>query len=145
MVFTDNDKEDLKNDTHCHICEGELTQNSTKIDHLANIKYWVKIIGLQGRALTYKEGKNKMIYCKDIPVELFKDTITKLKEYLIVHNNIVVRDSCHWTGKLRGAANQHYNIVFRKHTTHPFSFIASQGMIPTIFSRTCLSWKRLQQ
>merc|ERR1711954_255902 len=54
-VFTDIDKEDFKNATHCHICEVELPKNSTKIDHLAKIKDWLKIMGLPGRVPTYKE------------------------------------------------------------------------------------------
>ena len=60
MIFTDNDKEDFKNATHCHICEGELPKNSTKIYNLAKIKDWLKIMGLPGRVPTYKEVENKI-------------------------------------------------------------------------------------
>ena len=38
IIFTDTDKEDFKNATHCHICERELPKNSTKVDHPAKIK-----------------------------------------------------------------------------------------------------------
>merc|ERR1712112_331706 len=122
MVFTDTGKEDFKNATHCHICEGELPKDSTKTDHLAKIKDRLKIMGLPGRVPTYKEVENKMNFYEDIPDELFQDTKTKLKEYLKVHNNIVVRDHCHWTGKFRGAAHQHCNIMFRKTYNIPCFF-----------------------
>merc|ERR1711954_469736 len=105
IVFTDDDKDVFKNATHCHICEGELPKNSTKIDHLAKIKDWLKIMGLPGIVPTYIEVENKMNFFKHISEELFQDTKTKLKEYLKVHNNIVVRDHCHWTGKFRGATH----------------------------------------
>ena len=82
MVYTDTDKEDFENATHCHIFEGELPKNSTKIDHPANIKDWLKIMVLPGRVPTYKEVKNKMNFYQDFPAELFQDTKTKLKEYL---------------------------------------------------------------
>ena len=52
IVFTDTDKKDFKNATLCHISEGELSMNSTKIDHLAKIKDWLKIMGLPGRIPT---------------------------------------------------------------------------------------------
>ena len=79
-------------------------------------------MGLPGRVPTYKEVENKMNFYEDIPAELFQDTKTKLKEYLKVHNNIVVRDHCHWTGKFRGAAHQHCNIMFRKTYNIPCFF-----------------------
>merc|ERR1711954_559244 len=114
MVFTDDDKKVFKNATHCHICEGELPKNSTKIDHLAKIKDWLKIMGLPGRVPSYKEVKNKLNYYDDIPDEVFQDTKEKLIQYLKVNNKIVVRDHCQWTGKFRGAAHQECNLMYRK-------------------------------
>ena len=55
-----------------------------------------------------------MNFYDDIPAELFQETKSKIKEYLKVNNKIVVRDHCHWTGKFRGAAHQHCDIMYRK-------------------------------
>ena len=71
-------------------------------------------MGLPGRVPTYKEVENKVNYYDDIPEEKFKEAKAKLKEYLKVNNDVVVRDHCHWTGKFRGAAHQHCNIMYRK-------------------------------
>ena len=57
-----------------------------------------------------------MSFYEGILAELFKDTKTKLKEYLKVHNKIVVRDHCPWTGKFGGAAHQHCSNIYRNKT-----------------------------
>ena len=59
--------EKFENAKKCHICEGELPKNSTKIDHLAKIKDWLKIMGLPGRVQTYKKFENakKCYICEE--------------------------------------------------------------------------------
>ena len=74
MVFTEKDKEKFEKATHCHICEEALPKNSTKVDHLAKIKDWLKILGLSGRMPTYKEVEDKLNHFKEISDDLFLDT-----------------------------------------------------------------------
>ena len=45
-----------------------------------------------------------------------------IKEYLKKNNPTVVRDHFHFTGKYRGAAHQHCNIMYRKTYTIPAYF-----------------------
>ena len=59
MIFTAEDKVKFENATHCHICDGAFPLGSTKIDHLANIGKWLKIMGLKRCMPKYKEVKEK--------------------------------------------------------------------------------------
>ena len=97
MEYGPEELKNFENAKKYHICLGELPKNSTKKDHLAKIKAWLKITGLPCRTPAYKEVEKKINFYDDIPAEVFRDTKTKLKEYLKVNNKIVVRDHCHWT------------------------------------------------
>ena len=47
MIFTDEDKKNFNNATHCHICEGTHPKVDREVDHVANIEKWLKMMGLQ--------------------------------------------------------------------------------------------------
>ena len=147
--------EQFKTATICHICGRELPENSAKIDYLAKIKDWLKIMGLPGRVPTYKDVENKVNYYDDIPEEKFKEAKAKLMDYLKVNNDVVVRDHCHSTGKFRGAAHQHCNIMYRNtykipcffhnftgyDSHHIFQNISSLEKAPTLAAKKLYHWK----
>ena len=61
MIFTAEDNVKFKKATHCHICDEALPLGSTKIDHLANIGKWLRIMGLKKCMPKYKEVEKKRI------------------------------------------------------------------------------------
>ena len=52
----------------------------------------------------------------------FLEAKMKILEYSKANNMTVVRDHCHFTGKYRGAAHQHCNLMYRRCYTIPAYF-----------------------
>ena len=124
MEFTDEDKKNFQNSKICHICNKSLPKNSTKIDLLAQIQKWLDIIGLPSRLPTLNAITSKWNHYKsNISDDQFKKAKVELKAFLKKNNHIIVRDHCHWTGKFRGAAHQHCNIMYRRTFKIPCFFL----------------------
>ena len=78
---------------------------------------------LPNRVPSQKEVEDKKYSSNmNIPEKQFLQAKAKLREYLKENNDVVVRDHCHWTGKFRGAAHQHCNIMHRKTYNIPCFF-----------------------
>ena len=70
----------------------------------------------------YKKVKEKKNHFTFIREKDFNKAKAALLEYLKQHNITVVRDHCHFTGKFRGAAHQHCNLIYRRTLNIPAFF-----------------------
>ena len=120
MIFTDEDKKNFNNATHCHICEDTLPKGDRKVNHVAKIEKWLKMMGLQRCVPSY--GQIEKMKCPEHFDDILMKAKMNIKEYLKKNNPTIVRDHCHFTGKYRGAAHQHCNIMYRKTYTIPAYF-----------------------
>ena len=151
MIFIEKDSENFKNATHCHNCECGLIRNSTKIDHLGKIHQWLRSMRLPNRVSSQTKVEDKKYSSNmNIPEKQFIQAKTKPSEYLEENYDVVVRDHCHWTGKFRGAAHQHCNIMYRKtynlpclfqkftgyDSHHIFQNISSLEKAPTVVAKS---------
>ena len=151
IIYGEKEKEEFEIATKCHICVCGLPRNSTKIDHLGKIHQWVRSMRLSNRVPSQKEIEDKK-YSPNInlPKKQFLHAKAKLRVYLKENNDVVVRDHCHWTGKFRGAAHQHCNIMYRKtynipcffhnftgyDSHHIFQNISSLEKAPTVVAKS---------
>ena len=150
MIYETEDLKKFEKATHCHIYEGNLNK-TIKIDHLAKIHKWLRIMRLPNKYPSESDVK-KQFWRKSLNIEehVFTQAKEKLSKYLKDNNkNVIVRDHCHWTGKFRGAAHQECNLLYRKtykipcffhnftgyDSHHIFQNISSLEKTPTVVAK----------
>ena len=92
MIYETEDLEKFEKATHCHICEGNLNK-TIKIDHLAKIHKWLRIMRLPNRYPSESDVK-KQFWRKSLNIEehVFTQAKEKLSKYLKDNNkNVIVR------------------------------------------------------